>query len=870
MPASGADIVDSTSRDWHISDDGDNRGPVTTWPAPVLGPDDRSSTYAPHFDTRRQIFDAYAFLRHEPDAPMVHHVRRPIVIKSDPQGFVSPEDAGWIHDAAGFIDAGFVDAGALPLRDRLTPGQELRAGESLTSKNGAYVVIFQSDGNFVLYRKGGAAIWDSGTAGSGAKRAVMQTDGNFVLYNFAGRPLWDTKTAGRKGAFLAVQNDGNVVIYVGSSPVWTADTAGGVKHVKSSSLFEKIGGAISSVGSGIAHAASDVVKVAAPLVSVVKAVAPFAQTALSFVPGIGTVVNGAIAAGSALAQGKNITDALIDTAAAAIPGGPIAKQAFMTGVNIVKGQSVTSAALDAVRNQIPGGLPAKAAFDTAVAIAHGQSVQRAALAGVQSVARGGAPALLNQGKTQAMSVFEQLSPFATRALSSVGPRLLPAASQLPSLLPTQVRSVAQAVLLRPALRSLPIAELARRMNVTPNDARQGVASVVQAVSRAGGRQVPQLAQAGDLADRMSTGMSFDQAIAQFASRARPPVFSHNRIRTRRRFIGARGFVDAGAFIDAGALPTTIQQGSTGADVRQWQLIIGVKVDGQFGPQTKLATIAWQKSRGLVADGIVGPKTWAVALGVPASASPTTPSAPVPIPTIPIAGVAIPTTILNPPGLPGGSTMPGLPGSGTVVTTLANELPVLGVGRANPKPAVIKWQQIVMVKADGIFGPNTKAATVAWQKSRGLVADGIVGPKTWAAAMTPAVQAPPPPPPPAPFPMPVPTVPVTVQTPIGPVAIPIPTAPISLPPPEVLPPSVTTFPLPTLPPSGGTPPFIPGQVSTVSTPDGPIVGTTDPTGRTVVVTQPTITGSPPSKGGADAIAGLLVLGTLFFLGSSGRR
>ena len=33
-------------------------------------------------------------------------------------------------------------------------------------------LIFQSDGNLVLYRKGGAAIWDSGTAGRGAVRAV--------------------------------------------------------------------------------------------------------------------------------------------------------------------------------------------------------------------------------------------------------------------------------------------------------------------------------------------------------------------------------------------------------------------------------------------------------------------------------------------------------------------------------------------------------------------------------------------------------------------------------------------------------------------------------------------------------------------------
>jgi peptidoglycan hydrolase-like protein with peptidoglycan-binding domain len=58
---------------------------------------------------------------------------------------------------------------------------------------------------------------------------------------------------------------------------------------------------------------------------------------------------------------------------------------------------------------------------------------------------------------------------------------------------------------------------------------------------------------------------------------------------------------------------TIKQGSKGNDVKQWQTVIGVTVDGQFGSGTATATKAWQKAHGLTADGIVGNATWNAAL-----------------------------------------------------------------------------------------------------------------------------------------------------------------------------------------------------------------------------------------------------------------
>lgn len=54
--------------------------------------------------------------------------------------------------------------------------------------------------------------------------------------------------------------------------------------------------------------------------------------------------------------------------------------------------------------------------------------------------------------------------------------------------------------------------------------------------------------------------------------------------------------------------------TSGAVVRQWQermaqLGFGIDVDGAYGPQSKRVCQAFQKERGLVADGIVGQITW---------------------------------------------------------------------------------------------------------------------------------------------------------------------------------------------------------------------------------------------------------------------
>lgn len=66
----------------------------------------------------------------------------------------------------------------------------------------------------------------------------------------------------------------------------------------------------------------------------------------------------------------------------------------------------------------------------------------------------------------------------------------------------------------------------------------------------------------------------------------------------------------------------LRQGSSGKNVEFLQNLLNkklipspnLKIDGIFEPKTYEAVIRFQKSKGLMADGIVGPKTWALLTG----------------------------------------------------------------------------------------------------------------------------------------------------------------------------------------------------------------------------------------------------------------
>ncbi len=796
-----ADVIDSIRSDWTISDDGNDYGPTDSWPAPFLGVDDGSNRAAlstlrrggtrdgVRFDggpngsksynliprqvrgpisfhdgginkllrggaptalardafheQRREdaLFsrtgfdgDAYAFLRRQdPGADMTYAPRR---------GPIFPTSTSSTMAGAG--DFGFDDAAHIT-DDVHT--WHLRMLEILRQ----YGVKIDAQADKAI----GAAFFAMSNAANTSNAAQSVADAHAVtlrevrriLRGEPSKPLFDLILLHAQNMQKLIPGGGGFFRDLGSAVSTVGKGLGSVATAAYSvgkGAVNVVGGAANIVGKlalspvrlatdiaqgkNVLKAFSDTVK--RDLQSA-KELAPYAQAVLSVVPGVGQGVNAAIAAGAALAQGQNITDALVQGVKGMVPGGPLAQKALETAYNVAKGQSITDAALNVLRDQVPAG-PARTAFDTGVALAHGKNLQ--------DVAK-------EQGMALISSTVQTLSPLKQSPMSNVGPTIGKIAQTAVQILPGNVKQVASALLQNPALRSLPISEVARRMNVTESVARDAVASVMQAAQRTGmGQAVKALASAPEIAQRIGTGTSFDQALSSFGSRAAPNVFTPNAVRpvlatfrnpmsvahqlrsgnpvvlprlARLMPGGAMGLHDAGAF-------ATIRQGSTGPDVQAWQKIIGVTADGKFGPGTDAATRSWQRAHGLTADGVVGPMTWAAATGSGAS----------------------PSTLSTGPTSPGTMTIPEVviaaapppPLTGTQIAA-AQSMPTIRLGSSGK--AVETWQGILRrdsgisgfsLPPDGQFGAITDAATRKWQNSSGLAADGVVGPKTWMKAI----------------------------------------------------------------------------------------------------------------------------------------
>ena len=115
--------------------------------------------------------------------------------------------------------------GPSPTGSRLQSGEALHWGESIISPSGRYNVSFQSDGNLVIYKAGGTALWSSQTFHNPAAICLMEPGGNFVLYNDLAQVVLSLGTNGNPGAYLEIQDDGNFVLYrPDRQPVWSSKT----------------------------------------------------------------------------------------------------------------------------------------------------------------------------------------------------------------------------------------------------------------------------------------------------------------------------------------------------------------------------------------------------------------------------------------------------------------------------------------------------------------------------------------------------------------------------------------------------------------------------------------------------------------------
>ncbi len=239
--------------------------------------------------------------------------------------------------------------------DTLRPGQTILQGKgALLSKNGQYHLVYQTDGNMVLFRSGAPPYWASQTRGSGG-RLTMQTDGNCVMY-YGTKPVWHTRSNGHPGAYMVMQDDGNLVVYAPNrAPLWSSETVGGQQHNSS-----WLSGAIQTFGKGVTSVTQS---------SVWKAVAGLTVV----IPGIGPAVSAGMITATALGKAASIKDKILGAARSLLPGGDAAKSGFDMAVGItINGQGMSSTLLKAARDQLPDG-PAKLGFDTALSIHVGKA-----------------------------------------------------------------------------------------------------------------------------------------------------------------------------------------------------------------------------------------------------------------------------------------------------------------------------------------------------------------------------------------------------------------------------------------------------------------------------------------------------------------
>jgi|GEM_PF-1446106 len=114
-----------------------------------------------------------------------------------------------------------------PVGSSLMPGDRMLPGQSIMSPNKRFLLIYQRDGNLVLYDTGNggyAPLWETDTMGAALGCAVMQRDGNLVIYDDALNVVSATGTFGEDARALLL-NDGRFVIQQGGRQLFESNAA---------------------------------------------------------------------------------------------------------------------------------------------------------------------------------------------------------------------------------------------------------------------------------------------------------------------------------------------------------------------------------------------------------------------------------------------------------------------------------------------------------------------------------------------------------------------------------------------------------------------------------------------------------------------
>lgn len=106
----------------------------------------------------------------------------------------------------------------------LRSGERLFPGQQVSSPSGSARLLYQLDGNLVIYSDRGA-LWHSGTEGAALGMVTMQGDGNLVLYTADGQAVWASDSHGYDNAYLSLDDAGTLrVVSQHGVTLWWSST----------------------------------------------------------------------------------------------------------------------------------------------------------------------------------------------------------------------------------------------------------------------------------------------------------------------------------------------------------------------------------------------------------------------------------------------------------------------------------------------------------------------------------------------------------------------------------------------------------------------------------------------------------------------